>query len=170
MGLMMMNRFLTNWYNICPCLSRLPQCISNACPYLHVCSLNLTCFSCQLDNPYGFSGDHLQNAAMFQCVSRYIQSISVTVSLLYYVGNKTYNYFYCYCYYVYERGCWHMYIDTAPGSVPSKASSSYCLLADGQTFPYLTGLNRFAICINLCSSYRCWGKCNLIISMTFYTC
>ena len=52
---------------------------------------------------------------------------------------------YCYCYYVYDRGCWHMYIDTTPGSVPSKASSSSCLLAEGKTFPYLTGLNWFAI-------------------------
>ena len=96
------------------------QCISNACPYLHVCSLNLMCFSCQLDEPYGFSGDHLQNAAMLQCASQYLQNISVTVSLLYSVGNKTYNYCYCYCYYcyyVYDRGCWHMYIDTTPSFI-----------------------------------------------------
>ena len=52
---------------------------------------------------------------------------------------------YCYCCYVYDRGCWHMYIDTTPGSVPSRASSSSCLLAEGQTLPYLTGLNWFAI-------------------------
>ena len=45
---------------------------------------------------------------------------------------------------IYDRGCWHMYIDTAPGSVPSKASSSSCLLAEEQTLPYLTGLNWFA--------------------------
>ena len=104
------------------------------------------CFSCQLGEPYGFSGDHLQNAAMLQCVSWYLQNISVTVSLLYSVGNETYSYCYCYyCYYVYDRGCWHMYIDTTPGSVPSKASSSSCLLAEGKTLPYLTGLNWFAI-------------------------
>ena len=74
--------------------------------------------------------------------------ISVTVSLLYSVGNKTNNYCHCYCnycYYVYHRGCWHMYIDTTPGGVPSRASSSSCLLAEGQTLPYLTGLNWFAI-------------------------
>ena len=47
------------------------------------------CFSCQLDESYGFSGDHLQNAEMLQCASRYLQSISVTVSLLHSVGNKT---------------------------------------------------------------------------------
>ena len=46
---------------------------------------------------------------------------------------------------IYDRGCWHMYIDTVPGSVPSKASSSSCLLAEEQTLPYLTGLNWFAI-------------------------
>ena len=76
------------------------------------------------------------------------KSISVTVSLLYSVGIKTNNYCHCYCnycYYVYYRGCWHMYIDTTPGSVPSRASSSSCLLAEGQTLPYLTGLNWFAI-------------------------
>ena len=39
----------------------------------------------------------------------------------------------------------HMYIDTTPGSVPSRASSSSCLLSEGQTLPYLTGLNWFAI-------------------------
>ena len=101
------------------------------------------CFSCQLDEPYGFSGDHLQNAAMFQCAYQYLQNISVTVSLLYSVVNITYNYCcYCYCYYVYDRGCWHMYIDTTPGSVPSRASSSSCLLAEGQILPYL---NWFAI-------------------------
>ena len=88
MGLMMINCFLTIQHNICPRLNSLPQCISNACPYLHVCSLNLMCFSCQLDEPYGFSGDHLQNAAMLQCTSRYLQSISVTVSLLYSVEKK----------------------------------------------------------------------------------
>ena len=38
-----------------------------------------------------------------------------------------------------------MYIDTTPGSVPSEASSSSCLLAEGQTVPYLTGFNWFAI-------------------------
>ena len=38
-----------------------------------------------------------------------------------------------------------MYIDTTPGSVPSKASSSSCLLAKWKTLPYLTGLNWFAI-------------------------
>ena len=38
-----------------------------------------------------------------------------------------------------------MYIDTTPGSVPSKASSSPCLLTEGQTLPYLTGLNWFEI-------------------------
>ena len=120
------------------------------------------CFSCQLDEPYGFSGDHLQTAAMLQCVSRYLQSISVTVSLLYSVGNKTYSYCYCYYrYYEYDRGCWHMYIDTTPGSVPSKASSSSCLLAEGKTLPYLTGLNCFLFCTNLCRSDRSWGKCNL---------
>ena len=61
---------------------------------------------------------------------------------------ETYNYCYCYCYYnyyVYDRGCWHMYIDTTPGSVPCRASSSSCLLAEGQTLPYLTDLNWFAI-------------------------
>ena len=57
--------------------------------------------------------------------------------------NKTYSY--CYCYYIHDRGCWHMYIDTTPGSVPSKTSSSSCLLAEGKTLPYLTGLNWFAI-------------------------
>ena len=108
------------------------------------------CFSCQLDEPCGFSGDHLQNAAMLQCASQYLQSISVAVSLLYSVGNEIYNYCYChcycyYCYYVYDRGCWHMCIDPTPGSVPSRTSSSYCLLAGGQTLPYLTGLNWFAI-------------------------
>ena len=81
--------FLTIQHNVCPCLNSLLQCISNACLYLHVCSLNLMCFSCQLDESYGFSGDHLQNAAMLQCASRYLQSISVTVSLLHSVGNKT---------------------------------------------------------------------------------
>ena len=101
------------------------------------------CFSCQLDEPYGFLCDHLQKAAILQCISRFLQSISVTVWLLYSVRNKTYSY--CYCYYVYDRGCWHMYIDTTPGSVPSKASSSSCLLAEGKTLPYLTGLNWFAI-------------------------
>ena len=30
-----------------------------------------------------------------------------------------------------------MYIDTTPGSVPSRASSSSCLLVEGQTLPYL---------------------------------
>ena len=108
------------------------------------------CFSCQLDEPHGFSGDHLQNAAMLQWASQYLQSISFTASLLYSVVNKTYNYSYCYCYcyywyYVYDRWCWHMYIDTTPGSVPSRASSSSCLLAEGQSLPYLTGLNWFAI-------------------------
>ena len=34
-----------------------------------------------------------------------------------------------------------MHIDTTPGNVQSKASSSSCLLAEGQTLPYLTGLN-----------------------------
>ena len=82
---------------------------------------------------------------MLQYASQYLQSISVTVSLLYSVGNITYNYCYCYWYYVYDRGCWHMYIDTTPGSVPPKASSSSCLLAEGQTLPYLTGLNWFTI-------------------------
>ena len=83
---------------------------------------------------------------MLQCVSRYLQSIYITVPLLYSVGNKTYSYCYCYyCYYVYDRGCWHMYIDTTPGSVPSKASFSSCLLAEGQTLPYLTVSNCFAI-------------------------
>ena len=85
---------------------------------------------------------------MLQCASQYLQRISVTVSLLYSVGNKTYNYSYCYCYYcyyVYDRGCWHMHIDTTPGSVPSRASSSSCLLAERQSLPYLTGLNWFAI-------------------------
>ena len=38
-----------------------------------------------------------------------------------------------------------MYIDTMAGSVPSRASSSSCLLAEGRTLPYLTGLNWFAI-------------------------
>ena len=122
-------------------LNPLPQCISSACPCPH-----LMCFCCQFDEPYGFSGDHLlHNAAMLQCVYRYLHSISVTVSL-YSVGNKTYSYCYCYyCYYVYDRGCWHMYIDTTPGSVPSKASSSSCLLAEGKTLLYLNGLNWFAI-------------------------
>ena len=107
---------------------------------------------------------------MLQCASQYLQSSFVTVSLFNSVGNKTYNYCCCYCYYcyyVYDRGCWHMYIDTTPGSVPSKASSSSCLLAEGQIFPYLTGLQ---FCTDLCSSDRCWGKCNLVIPMTFYTC
>ena len=36
-----------------------------------------------------------------------------------------------------------MYIDTTPFSVPSKASSSSCLLAEA--LPHLTGLNWFAI-------------------------
>ena len=45
----------------------------------------------------------------------------------------------------YDRGCWHMYIDTSPGSGSSKASSSSCLLDEEQTLPYLTGLNWFAI-------------------------
>ena len=104
------------------------------------------CFSCQLDEPYAVSGEHVQNIAMLQCASQYLQSISVTVSLLYSVGNKTDNYCYCYyCYYVYDRGCWYMYIDTTPGIVLSKSSSSSCLLAEGQTLPYLNGLNWFAI-------------------------
>ena len=30
-----------------------------------------------------------------------------------------------------------------------------------------TGLQ---FCTDLCSSDHCWGKCNLVISMTFYTC
>ena len=38
-----------------------------------------------------------------------------------------------------------MYIDTTSGSVPSKASSSSCPLAERQTLPYWTGLNWFAI-------------------------
>ena len=38
-----------------------------------------------------------------------------------------------------------MYIDTTPGSVPSRASSSSCLLAKRHSLPYLTGLNWFAI-------------------------
>ena len=100
---------------------------------------------------------------------QYLQSISVTVSLLFSVGNKTYNYCY-YCYYVYDRGCWHMNIDTFPGSVPSRASSSSCMLAEGQTLPYFTGLNWFGFCTDLLSSDRCWGKCNLVIPMAFYTC
>ena len=45
-----------------------------------------------------------------------------------------------------------MYIDTTPGSVPSKASSSSCLLAEGKTLPYLTGLQ---FCTDLCRSDRC---------------
>ena len=48
-----------------------------------------------------------------------------------------------------------MYIDTTPDSVPSRASSSSCLLAEGHTLPYLTGLNWFAIFTDLCSSARC---------------
>ena len=39
----------------------------------------------------------------------------------------------------------HMYIDITPGSVPSKASSPFCLFAEEQTLPYLTGLNWLAI-------------------------
>ena len=72
------------------------------------------------------------------------KSNSVTASLLYSVENKTNNcHCYCnYCYYVYYRGCWHVCIDTTPGSVPSRASSSSSLLAEGQTLPYL---NWFAI-------------------------
>ena len=50
-------------------------------------------FGCQLDEPYGFLGDNQQNVAMFQC---HVHSFciykvfSVPVSLLYYIGNKTY--------------------------------------------------------------------------------
>ena len=169
MGLMVINRF----NHLAQCLSLLnplPQCISSACPCLHICSLNLMCFSCQFDEPYGFSGDHLQNAAMLQCVSRYLQRISVTVSLLYSIGNKTYSYCYCYYwYYVYDRGCWHMYIDTTPGSVPSKASSSSCLLTEGKTLLIWLAWTGLQFCTDLCHSDRCWGKCNLVIPMTFYT-
>ena len=56
-----------------------------------------------------------------------------------------YHYFYHCNYYVYDKGCWHMYIDTTPFSVPSKASSSSCLLAEEQALPHLIGLNWFAI-------------------------
>ena len=103
---------------------------------------------------YSVSCDHLQNAAMLQCASQYLQSISVTVSLLHSVGNKTYNYCYChcyYCYYVYDRGCWHMYIDTTPGSVLSRASSSSCLLAERQTLPYLTGFELVCNFAHICA-------------------
>ena len=95
---------------------------------------------------------------MQQCAYWYLQSISVTISLLHYVGNKTDNYCYCYCYYyyyfhhfyhyynyVYDKGCWHMYIDTTPFSVSSIASSSSCPLAEEQALPHLIGLNWFAI-------------------------
>ena len=113
---------------------------------------------------------------MQQCAYWYLQSISVTVSLLYSVGNKTLNYCSCYCYCycccclchwccwccwcwcwcccgcgygygccVYDSWCWHMYIYTTPGSVPSKASSLSCLWAEEQALPHLTGLNWFAI-------------------------
>ena len=108
---------------------------------------------------------------MLQCAYWYLQSISVTVSFLYYVGNKTYNYCYCYCYYyAYDRGCWHMYIDTTPGSVPSEASSSSCLLAEEQNLPHLIDLNGLQFCTDLCCLDSCWGKHNLVISMTFHTC
>ena len=52
----------------------------------------------QLDEPYGFPGDHQQNAECFNVMS--ISSIykvfSVPVSLLYFVENKVYYYFYYY--------------------------------------------------------------------------
>ena len=53
-------------------------------------------FGCQLDAPYGFPGDHQQNAAMFQCYVHFFfyNVFSIPVSLLYSVGNKTY-YYYC---------------------------------------------------------------------------
>ena len=36
--------------------------------YPHTRSLIMShVFGCQLDEPYGFPGDHQQNAAMFQC-------------------------------------------------------------------------------------------------------
>ena len=107
---------------------------------------------------------------MFQCASRYLQSIPLTVSLLYSVGNKTYNCCYCYCYYcyyVYDRRCWHMYIDTTPGSVPSKAWSSSCLLAEGQTLPYLTGLNWFAFLHRFVQFRSLLGQMHLVNSYDF---
>ena len=73
------------------------------------------------------------------------------------------------CYNVYDRGCWHMYIDT-PGSVPSRASSSSYLLAEDRLFLIWLVWTSLQFCTDLCSSDRCWGKYNLVIPMTFYTC
>ena len=50
-------------------------------PLPHIRSLDLVmCFGCHVDELYGFSIDHKQNAAMLQCVHQYVQIASLTVS------------------------------------------------------------------------------------------
>ena len=57
-------------------------------------SLNLVMyFGCQLDEPYGFPGDHQMDATMLLCTHWYLPWISVIVLLLCSIGNKTYYYY-----------------------------------------------------------------------------
>ena len=51
-------------------------------------------FGCQLDEPYGFPGDHQPDATMLWCTYWYLPWISVIVLSLCSVGNKTYYYYY----------------------------------------------------------------------------
>ena len=61
---------------------------------LHTFFHSLHVFGCQFDEPCGFPGDHRQNAAMFQyhVHTAIYQAFYDLISLLYYVGNKSYYY------------------------------------------------------------------------------
>ena len=47
-------------------------------------------FGCQLDEPYGFPGDHQQNATMFQCYVHflYLQSVFCFCNIVVFCGKK----------------------------------------------------------------------------------
>ena len=55
---------------------------------------NIYIFGCQLDQPYGFPGDHQPKAEMPWCTYWYLPWSFVIVLLLCSVGNKTYYYYY----------------------------------------------------------------------------
>ena len=115
---------------------------------------------------------------MQQCAYK---SISVTASLLYHVGNKTYNYCYCYCYYYYYyfHYFYHYYYYVYDKDAGTCTLTQHILVFRLKLhFHPACQLRLFLIwlvwtglqfCRDLCSSDHCWGKCNLVISITSYT-
>ena len=101
---------------------------------------------------------------MLQCAYWYQQSISVTVSLLYSVGNKTYNYTTTTIYTIEDAG----------SRTLTHPLVMFRLKLHIHPVSWETGFSLFGwfelVWRVLCSSDRCWGKCNFVITMTFYTC